>query len=342
MAAGSKSLPRRGHVDRGDGRRAGRDHGGRSVEGAVRGRDRDGHDRSHHAGGQSGERGDDCGSVACTQVSSCSAGRLNANRVSPSLAQQLQPPVHPLGQLAGDGQTEAAAGRAGGLAAVEPLEQVAGGLIVDGGAVVGHIQPHAAVVGGDRDAHLRARRVVPDGVVEQRPAHLLHPQLVPDRVRQVGVRLHQRDAAAMADGQPAELAHQPTRRGGHVDRLVLHRHGVGVQPRQVEQVGGELGEAVHLLPHLLQERGPRLVVEILVVQQLHEPAQREQRRAQLVRGVGDELLAHAVGAVEAGLHQVERAPQLAQLVGRLVADGTVELAERDPPRALLEVRAGGG
>ena len=48
---------------------------------------------------------------------------------------------------------------------------------------------------------------------------------------------------------------------------------------------------------------PGVDVQVLVVQQLEEPAQREQRRAQLVRGVGDEVVARAVGLVEPRLHR---------------------------------------
>ena len=72
----------------------------------------------------------------------------------------------------------------------------------------------------------------------------------------------------------------------------------------------------------------RLLVEVLVLEQLHEPAEREDRRAQLVRGVGDELAPRAVHARELLLHLVERARELAELV--LGVDGQ-RLDEVCPP-----------
>ena len=55
-------------------------------------------------------------------------------------------------------------------------------------------------------------------------------------------------------------------------------------------------------------------VELLVLEQLDEPAEREDRRAQLVRGVRDELAPRAVDALELSLHLVERARELPELV----------------------------
>ena len=66
------------------------------------------------------------------------------------------------------------------------------------------------------------------------------------------------------------------------------------------------------------------------------PAEREERRAQLVRRVGDELAAGVVELREALAHAVERARQLAELVGAVVDDGLVEAAARDPVGRPLE------
>ena len=92
--------------------------------------------------------------------------------------------------------------------------------------------------------------------------------------------------------------------------------GAGVEPAQVEQVAGELRQPAHLLAGRLHELGARVRVEVLLGQELEEPAQREERRAQLVRRIGDEVLARAVDLGEPGLHEVERARHLAELVGR--------------------------
>ena len=70
-------------------------------------------------------------------------------------------------------------------------------------------------------------------------------------------------------------------------------------------------------------------VGLLVLEQLDEAAEREDRRAQLVRGVGDELLAGAVEARQALLHLVEGPRELADLVGRVDRDRRLEVAIRD-------------
>ena len=64
-----------------------------------------------------------------------------------------------------------------------------------------------------------------------------------------------------------------------------------------------------------RKRRARLVVEVLVLQQLEEAAEREDRRAQLVRRGGDEALARASSSCgELALHVVERCASCAELV----------------------------
>ena len=103
-------------------------------------------------------------------------------------------------------------------------------------------------------------------------------------------------------------------RSPQVDPLGVDLERVGVELREVEQVGGQLREPVDLLAHRAHELGPRRGVGLVLVEQLDEPAEREDRRAQLVRGVGDELLAGAVEPREPPLHLVEGAGELADLV----------------------------
>ena len=67
---------------------------------------------------------------------------------------------------------------------------------------------------------------------------------------------------------------------------------------------------VDLRAHLVQELLPRLRVELLAREQLEEAAEREERRAQLVRGVRDELAAGAVERGELQPHPLERPRQL--------------------------------
>ena len=78
---------------------------------------------------------------------------------------------------------------------------------------------------------------------------------------------------------------------GEVDRLLPQLERAGLQAREVEQVDGELAQALDLLAQLLHEARALLLVEVLVLEQLDEPAEREDRRAQLVGGGGDEALA---------------------------------------------------
>ena len=117
---------------------------------------------------------------------------------------------------------------------------------------------------------------------------------------------------------------------------LLHRHRAGVELGEVEQVGGELGQAVDLLAHRAHELGPLLGARVLLFEQLDEAAEAEDRRAQLVRGVGDELLAGAVELGEAALHLVEGAGELAELAGGGDRDRRLEVAVGDFASGVLE------
>ena len=75
----------------------------------------------------------------------------------------------------------------------------------------------------------------------------------------------------------------------------------------------------------------RLVVELLVLEQLEEAAEREDRRAQLVRGGRDEALARGVELRELALHVVERARELRRARRRA---STGKRAEKSPRRDL--------
>ena len=75
----------------------------------------------------------------------------------------------------------------------------------------------------------------------------------------------------------------------------------------------------------------RLLVELLVGEQLEEAAEREDRRAQLVRGGGDEALARRVELGELAAHVVELAGQLAELVVGSTRERRGEVAGGDGP-----------
>ena len=132
-------------------------------------------------------------------------------------------------------------------------------------------------------------------------------------------------------GRPgAELRHELARELGQVERLARDRQSARVEPRQVEEVRREPGQARNLLAHLPDELVARALVEIGIVEQLQESAEREERRPQLVRGVGDELAAGPVEVREAQPHALERPRQLTDLVRAVVDHRLVEVALRDP------------
>ena len=89
---------------------------------------------------------------------------------------------------------------------------------------------------------------------------------------------------------------------------------------------------VDLLAQLGEELRARLGVEVLVLEQLEEPAEREDRRAQLVRRGRDEALARGVELGELALHVVERDRELAELVVAVDREARGEVAARDAAR----------
>ena len=117
---------------------------------------------------------------------------------------------------------------------------------------------------------------------------------------------------------------------------MLDPHPAGVEAREVEQVGGELRQPRHLLAHRFQELLARLLVEILVGHQLQEPAEGEERRAQLVRRVRDELAPGALEVLEPAPHPLERVRQLAELVSPAIDDRLVEAPAGDALDGALE------
>ena len=127
--------------------------------------------------------------------------------------------------------------------------------------------------------------------------------------------LERRPVAADATGAGASTATDPsapaarassssrTSSRGRLGRLLA---GEG------EQVVGEPREPLGILLELLDELGRRAVArEVRDV-----AAQRGQRRAQLVRGVGEEAALGVARPLEAGEHRVQRRREPPDLVGR--------------------------
>ena len=233
------------------------------------------------------------------------------------------PPLHPLRELAGDRQAEA--GPARGLRGVEALEDPSLDALGYPGSIVGDGQLCPAIYGVDGHGHARALGRVGEGVVEEDTDDLPHPF-------RVGGRHHRVVGGAELEPRPAEVGARPELAGhlagelGEVDAARAHHDAAGVELGEVEQVGRQLRQAVDLLAHRADELCALLGGRVLVLEQLDEAAEAEDRRPQLVRGVGDELLAGVVELGQAALHFVEGAGQLPELAGGV---------DRDRPRSRL-------
>ena len=127
-------------------------------------------------------------------------------------------------------------------------------------------------------------------VVDEDTHHLRHAlgiALRPDRsVGQAHLEL-----GLVAREHRGELLADPTHERSQVGALGMQLECARLELRQVKEAGGQRHEAIDLLAQLAEEALARLVVEVLVLEQLEEAAEREQRGAQLVRGGGDEALA---------------------------------------------------
>ena len=118
----------------------------------------------------------------------------------------------------------------------------------------------------------------------------LHPIRVAERDRRPIGRAQLQPRAAQF-GAGAELAGHLARQFAEVDRVGVDHDRPGVELGEVEQVGGQLGQADDLLAHRVHELFALLGARVLLFEQLDEAAEAEDRGAQLVRGVGDELFA---------------------------------------------------
>ena len=178
-------------------------------------------------------------------------------------------------------------------------------------------------------------RRVAEGVLDQGAADLEDPLLVAE-ARGAAVDAVPRQLVPRPLGVRAELLEQELRDLGEVDRIAVDTEAAGVEAGEVEQLTGELRQTIDLLAHASEELAPGRVVELLLDEQLEMAAEREKRRPELVRGVGDELAPGVLEAREALAHAVERTRELAELVRARVHDRLVELAVRDPFGRALE------
>ena len=95
----------------------------------------------------------------------------------------------------------------------------------------------------------------------------------------------------MAGGlrEGSKLLSDGARGHGNVELRSSNRELARIQPREIEEIGCELRQPFDLGGHLLYEIAALPLVEILPRHELEEATQREQRRAQLMRSVRDEL-----------------------------------------------------
>ena len=136
------------------------------------------------------------------------------------------------------------------------------------------------------------------------------------------------DTGKFVDGRAGEAR--------EIDGLRLDVQSAGVELGQVEQIVGELRQPTDLARHGVEELASCRLVEVFVLQQLEEAAEREERCPQLVRGVGDELAPRMIQTREPDAHPVERPRQLAELIGAAIRNRLVEAAARDPICCPLE------
>ena len=157
----------------------------------------------------------------------------------------------------------------------------------------------------------------------RRVAHGVLDEVRDDLVDALGVARRDRVVLGL-DAQLDALGHvQPRLARGlleqvaDAERPAVERLGLGLQAREVEQLGDEAAEALDLGEH--RRDGLRVGGLDAVGDVLELGLQRGDRRAQLVRDVGDEVAALAVDLLELGGHRVERARELADLVAPVLA-----------------------
>ena len=266
-------------------------------------------------------------------------GRSRLKTVRPGRERQRDPAVHPLGELLRDREPEPRP--AGAVGREEALERVAARAL---------LEPRARC----RPPSIRTRPFsraalistsVPGGVCRSALSSRMRmiwatrsgSQTASTRPASISSASFEPCASSAGTNSRATEPASSPRSTCSVDEVERAR----VEPREVEQVGGELLQPLDLLGDRLEELRARVRVELLVPQQLDEAAEREDRRAQLVRGVRDELAPRAVDALELALHLVERARQLAELVLGVDRQRRDEPAGAPPPRRRARAAARG-
>ena len=125
------------------------------------------------------------------------------------------------------------------------------------------------------------------------------------------------------------IAMQPLQHARHVDRVARRLAVRGLEPRQLEQVGNDGVHALCLRAHVADRARPGLIDGGIIGQRVEIARDHGQRRAQLVRGIGDEILAHGLEA-HLARHIAHQQQRLAGAVGHdLQREIQVRLAPAD-------------
>ena len=235
---------------------------------------------------------------------------------------QLQAPALALGQLAPDREAEPeAALAAAAAAALEALEDALLVLRRHADADVGDLERREGPVVRGLDRDLRAGRREAQRVVEQDAERPRDGSRVAAGPARAGRRHHLDGDLARARSM-RELRGDRPRDLRELGRLGAQRR-LGVEAREVQQVGREVREAIDLALGQLDLGQHVLAVDVAVrevlAEQLQRAAQRRQRRAQLVRRRRDERPPRALLPIQRRLHRRQRAGEVADLVAPLVA-----------------------
>ena len=178
-----------------------------------------------------------------------------------------------------------------------------------------------------------------NGVADEVREHLSHPLLV-DADLEIGRSGRGEEQHVALARRLAPVARQALEQRAGGNRGQLERHRSRLELGEVEQLLDEGAEPLDLLEHLAH----RLRRDLLdAVDEVLEPGPEcADRRPELVRGVRDEVAAHAVGLVQLRGHRVERARELSHLVpgGRGDPPGVVAACHRAGGRHHLPQRRG--
>ena len=205
----------------------------------------------------------------------------------------------------------AALGLAGGVAAIEPLEDLRQLLRGDARPRVGQGQGAAAGLALHADGDGAALGGVLDGIVAQDAHDLFDHAPIGLHHAVVGGGEDEGVLRGDHDGLLVQLADHVQ----HVEAGHLHHQCLLVMPGQEQQTlhqflhaGGLLGNGVDAL---VQDG---LVILAPAAEHVHIPLNHRDGRAQLMAGVGDELLLAVVAALNAVQHGVDDRGQLLQFV----------------------------